>query len=97
MIDMATEQLIPITDAPKHIPGRPALMTVYRWMKRGVSGVRLESLRIGGRRFTSMEALSRFFHETTAAADRREVSAEPTHRRSVAIERAERELAEAGI
>lgn len=36
----------------------------YRWLHRGVRGVRLESIRIGGKLLTSRQAVSRFLIAT---------------------------------
>lgn len=43
---------------------------VWRWARRGVRGVKLETARIGGRVVTSREALGRFL----AAIDERRAS-----------------------
>jgi hypothetical protein len=59
--DAHGESLISIPDACEIIPGRPHLATVYRWMVKGVrGGIRLETALVGGRRFTSREAIQRF-------------------------------------
>lgn len=65
MIDVGTETLIPIRDVPRRLPLRPTgrrlhISAVYRWIQRGVGGVRLEAIRIGGTTYTSIEALQRF-------------------------------------
>ena len=65
MITLHTETLIPLRDAPKHLPPRPNgkrlhISACYRWIKRGVRGVFLESIRIGGTTYTSLEAIQRF-------------------------------------
>lgn len=64
MIDISNEQLIPLRDVPRHLPLRPRgplhVSAVYRWILRGIRGVRLESIRIGGTAYTSLEALQRF-------------------------------------
>src|SRR5262245_36421156 len=67
------ETILYLTDVPKHIPpgknGRPThLSTVVRWKDRGVRGVRLEAVRLGGRWVTSREALARFVARVTATA-----------------------------
>lgn len=41
--------------------------TVWRWARRGVRGVQLETYAIGGRRWTTEEAFERFVAKTTAA------------------------------
>lgn len=65
MILLAQEALIPLRDAPKHLPSRPGgkrlhVSAIYRWVTKGVGGVVLESVRIGGTTYTSLEALQRF-------------------------------------
>lgn len=70
--------------------------TVWRWTIKGVRGVKLESLAVGGRRVTSVEAFERFI----AATNSNTVATPPVpspHERRKAVERAERELKEAGI
>jgi len=73
MISLQSETLIPVSEAPKHLPSRPSgkrvhISAVYRWIVRGVKGVRLESLKIGGGTYTSLEALQRFADALTARA-----------------------------
>jgi predicted site-specific integrase-resolvase len=41
--------------------------TARRWCCRGISGVRLETILVGGRRFTSSEAFERFVGASTKA------------------------------
>ena len=93
MIDISTEELLPLTEAPNSIPGRPAGSTMQRWRRRGVRGVLLETCLIGGRRFTSREAIERFAAATTAAADGKPAPARTPAQRQRAIEQAEHELA----
>lgn len=54
------ECLIPLTEAAKRLPGRPALSTVWRWATKGQNGIRLETRRYGRKWFTSAEALDDF-------------------------------------
>ena len=96
MIDLENETLVRCpTEAAKLFPVRPNASTVWRWYKIGVKGIRLETVVVGSRRYTSREAIQRFLERTTAAADGIK-SATPTSRRK-ALERAERELDAAGI
>lgn len=62
MIDINEEQVIPAVDVPKHLPSRPSQRTVFRWMLDGYGKdrIRLESIKIGNARFTSVEAIGRF-------------------------------------
>ena len=41
----------------------PDASTVSRWIGEGVSGVRLRATRVGGRVFTTEQAISEFLHE----------------------------------
>ena len=80
MIDMEREQLASFAEAARRVPssrvGRQLHPnTIWRWAKRGLKAnngqrVHLETTRLGGSNFTSIEALGRFF----AALDR---SSEP--------------------
>jgi hypothetical protein len=97
MIDPNTENLLSLAEAAKSLPGRPNVTTVWRWRNRGVRGVKLETVCIGGRRFTSREALARFCAATTAAADGEPVRSETPRQRERAIERAEREAKRLGV
>jgi len=96
-IDLSTETVFPVTEAPKHIPGRPSQASVWRWVLNGVGGVKLESILIGGKRFTSAESIQRFCDRRTTAADGDATPVRTSKQRDKAIRAVERELAEAGI
>jgi hypothetical protein len=66
--NLMNEDLVRLSDAAWDLPHRPHTSTLFRWMKRGVRGVRLEAVRVGGGWFTSREAVRRFIVATTAAA-----------------------------
>ena len=97
MIDLAREQLVPVRDIPRRLPHRPSgkrvhISACYRWLSRGVRGVKLEAIRIGGTTYTSIEALQRFAERLSSSTLR--PLAEPTasQSRQKAIDRAAREL-----
>lgn len=73
MIEFTQETLVRFRDVPKwchaRFGNRIHPSTVHRWRMRGIRGIRLESVLVGGSRFTSEEALVRFFDKTTKAAD----------------------------
>ena len=96
-IDVASETLLTFAEAARSLPGRPHLSTLHRWRLRGVRGVKLETCVIGGRRFTSAESLLRFGAATTAATDGSPTPTRTSRQRQRDIERAEAELAKAGI
>src|SRR5262245_66623007 len=90
------ESLISLPEACRIIPGRPHLATVYRWFQRGVrGGIKLETALVGGRRFTSREAVQRFVDRLSG--DRSDALQLRTPRqRQIAVEKANAELAAAG-
>lgn len=49
---------------------RPDKATLHRWCFRGVGGTRLEHVRLGGRIYTSSQALTRFIHLRTADSNK---------------------------
>jgi len=65
-IDIKHETLLTVRDVPGRLPRKPSgkrlhISAVYRWMSNGVGGgVRLESVKLGGTTYTSVEALQRF-------------------------------------
>lgn len=103
MINIHSEQLVHVNEVPAHVPKstsgkKVSLATCWRWIQRGCRGVKLETLLIGGKRFTSLEALQRFAEATTAAADGAlPFSTSTPSARRKAHEKACRELDEAGI
>jgi len=95
MIDLKHEELLTFSEASQRLPKRPHLATWYRWISRGVRGVRLESVRVGGTSYTSAEALQRFADRLTGG-DNVQVSV-TSRQRQRQIEAADAELARAGI
>ena len=74
------------------------LSTLIRWRTRGVRGIKLEAVRIGGRWFTSREALARFITRLTCAAtDSSQVRSEPSANRKRMIGLANRQLDAMGV
>jgi hypothetical protein len=70
MSDLLKETLLPLHDVAGLVPPgrgrRTHVSTVHRWVQRGVGGVRLEAIRVGGRWLSSREALGRFVAALTA-------------------------------
>ncbi len=74
-IDFDSENIITLAEACRRVPpDGVSTATMARWIQRGVRGVKLETIVIGGRRLTSVESLSRFFAAQNAA----DVPAAPT-------------------
>ena len=71
-IDTTSEELISLTEAARLLPRRrkgkrPHVATLYRWSIRGVRGVCLETVQVGGTRCTSREAIARFIDRLSVA------------------------------
>lgn len=96
MIDIQHETIVPLNKA-KFPHGNPSVPTRWRWNKKGVRGCKLETITVGTRVFTSVEAIQRFVEGTTAAAAGQPVPVRSPAKRERDIARAERELAAAGI
>ena len=65
MIDHETEELLPFNTC--EIEGDPSLATRYRWTLKGCrGGIKLESIVVGNKRFTSKEAIGRFIRALNA-------------------------------
>ncbi len=69
-INIDRERLLTLSAAAVSLPHRPHISTIGRWVQSGCRGVKLESVLLGGRRYTSKEALQRFIERTTSAATR---------------------------
>lgn len=55
-----------LLEAVNRVTGtRPACGTLWRWCKKGVTGIKLEYILVGGRLHTSVEAVRRFVAATT--------------------------------
>ena len=81
MIDVQTETVVTLREACERLPhrraGRPTHpTTLVRWIDEGIDGIRLDGIRIGMSRCTSVEALQRFFEELTSAHEQSQKQAE---------------------
>ena len=107
MIDIGRERLLTLQQAAKLIPGRTGkalhISSIYRWAGAGISGLVLETVQVGGKKMTSVEALQRFIEALTAAPPRpagdRQGRPEPLlrSRREGSDDRVTRALIKAGI
>ena len=72
MIDSTIEKLLTpdeLVGCLPHRGGKPRHpASLYRWMDEGLRGIRLEFIQIGGAKYSSREALQRFFDALTARA-----------------------------
>jgi len=111
MIDTTAERPVPIDEIPaEHIPGRGGKpvhqVTLSLWYRRGVRGILLETIMIGGRRCTSIEALNRFYQAVSQARSTHPLHQPPADAapppraardRSKAVRRAMNDLAKRGV
>jgi len=100
MIDLAAETVITLSEATEHLPRRragkrPHIATLYRWAQRGVRGVKLETIRVGGTLCTSLEALQQFCECCTNPNTA--PTSQSTRTRGRQMKQAEAELTAAGI
>lgn len=75
-----SNDLIALRDVPSHLPRRNGkkthYSTVYRWMTKGARGRVLESRLLGGVRYTTRDALSRFLDDEPRAPEERQLAAD---------------------
>ncbi len=54
-----------------------SIRTLYRWMEKGRSGVRLQYVQMAGKRFTSRESMDRFFNRCAEVDGKRPQPLQP--------------------
>ena len=70
MIDFRKEKLFAFSKTAAEFRGGGVhVSTLHRYRLRGVGGVRLEAVKLGGRWYTSLEAIDRFVTATNASSD----------------------------
>lgn len=99
MIDLEHEALVPLREVPRRLPVRANgkrlhISAVYRWVTRGVRGFVLESIRVAGTTYTSVEALQRFAEAQSHDGTDRTQRLSQTRQQAIneASERVRREL-----
>jgi len=95
-IDAKTEHLLTFAQlASKVPPNGTHVCTVYRWADKGCRGQKLETLMVGGRRYSTFEALLRFSDKITASVNK--PKSLTSKEREAAIRAAEDRLESLGI
>ncbi len=89
MIDIENDELLTLKQAVRRVPGNPHVSTIFRW----VATEKLESVKVGGRRFTSRAAIHTFVENCTG----RKLQNKPTRRRNEQMADANRELERDGL
>ena len=100
MICTSSENLIAFDRIPQYLQKtfghKVHLASVYRWANKGIGGVRLETIKVGAKRFTSTQALDRLFNGATKAGQER-IEDTPAEIKSRTEKRIEKEAKELGI
>jgi hypothetical protein len=100
-IDISSEELLTLTQAARRYrppDARPlAPSTIWRWHKKGISGVRLETTCVGGTRLTSTEAISRFAVAVTLARSTQDAPQKPNAEPGTRSAATKKRLHEAGL
>ncbi len=65
-MQLLTEDLLGMNEVPPVLQKRVNVSTVWRWANRGIKGVKLETIKLGGKTLTSQQALTRFIEKTTS-------------------------------
>jgi hypothetical protein len=60
MTVFAGDTIVSLREAAKLLPGRPHISTLHRWRKIGCRGVKLQTIKVGGRYFVSHKAIQEF-------------------------------------
>jgi hypothetical protein len=94
MIDLTAERLLTLSEAAALLPGHPSIATLWRWRTKGIRGRRLETVIVGSRPYTTVEALQRFADQR-GGADFQPIRSPKQRDRAIAA--AEHELRQAGI
>jgi hypothetical protein len=99
VLDEVAGNLIPLRALSARLPNRPTVKTIYGWIGKGVDGVRLPTVRIGGRRFVRRADFDQFCERLSRldAVVPMETPRQHNRRRDRSIEAAERVLAEDNI
>ena len=98
-IRIGRDEFLTLSEAAKRLPAKNSgrrlhVAALYRWASNGCRGVVLETIHVGGQRYTSMDALQRFLDEVTQRA---RASGAPRRSVDVRARRAEIERTEAGV
>jgi hypothetical protein len=64
-----TNSLVLISRAAPLFPTRPSIASICRWATRGINGVVLSTIRVGGRRYTDAQRVAEFLEATNKRHD----------------------------
>ncbi|EGF29887.1 protein containing DUF1580 [Rhodopirellula baltica WH47] len=64
-LKLLAEELIQFKEVPPLLQKRVHTSTAWRWANRGINGIKLETVKVGGKRLTSVQAVTRFLKRTS--------------------------------
>jgi Protein of unknown function (DUF1580) len=70
-VQNVADDLISLTAASRLLPSHPNPATLWRWRTKGIRGIRLQTVLVGGRRFVTRKAIEEFIQRLTEAAEQR--------------------------
>lgn len=101
MTGLRSEKLMTLRQAAAYFPGRSgdgvSEASTWRWVLKGLRGVKLESTKIAGTRYTSQEAIERFIAATSVDSGPQQEAPRTQRRRQRDIAAAARQLDAAGV
>lgn len=88
------ETMLTFSQAASHLPRMQGkkihTSTLWRWARKGVQGVKLETRKLGGRFFTSLEALERFSKALAEKEPDRGASVQVIPKKSLVVSESEK-------
>lgn len=94
----SVRELLSLREASQLLPGKPHVSTLHRWRLRGIRGVKLITVMVGGKRWVHPDALRDFSAAITAARENGASNAVPlTRTRRRSVKKAEQALAKEGF
>jgi Protein of unknown function (DUF1580) len=97
-INPESDSIEPLKPLLTRMLGRcPSHSTLHRWQRDGVRGVKLETVLVGDRRYSTAAAVSQFIRESTAAAASRSQPGPLPNGQPVRSEDVENRLRAAGL
>ena len=90
MIEALAATLVLLSKAGCLLSTNPSAATMWRWALRGVDGVKLETFKIGGRRYTNSSCVETFISRLNGprAANEPQVSSPRERQKDLASQRA---------
>lgn len=87
------KEAMPLSRVSDYIPGNPHVATIWRWVAKGVKGIKLSVVRVGGRTMVTPDAIETFLTRLNAVDEAQSPAITQSQRRKQA-ETANKVLAE---